>query len=71
VIKTNGNKIDKLSTDMAMLSRDINRLTLHDEHISIEERLAAGNRYIKSNSNGATRAYYEKLLEIYKKDLKT
>jgi hypothetical protein len=51
VLKTNGNKMDRLSTDLAMVSRDINRLTLHDEHLSIEERLAAGDRYIKNNGN--------------------
>jgi hypothetical protein len=71
VIKTNGNKIDKLSSDMVMISRDINRLTLHDEHLPIEERIQAGDRYIKGHGNGATRVYYEKLLKIYEKDLKT
>jgi hypothetical protein len=62
--------MDRLSENMAMVSRDINRLTLHDEHLTIEERLAAGERYIKSGGNGMTRAYYEKLLAEYKETLK-
>jgi hypothetical protein len=70
VVKTNGNKMDKLSAEMTLVSRDINRLTLHDEHLSLEERLAAGERYIKSGGNGPTRAYYEKLLNEYKGGLK-
>jgi hypothetical protein len=70
VLKTNGTKIDRVGAEMAMVSRDIARLTLHDEHLSIEERLAAGERYIKSGGNGITRVYYEKLLEDYKEDLK-
>ena len=70
VLKTNGSKMDKLSENMTMVSRDINRLTLHDEHLSIEERLAAGERYIKGGGNGVTRAYYEKLLFEYKGELK-
>ena len=70
VLKTNGSKMDKLSENMIMVSRDINRLTLHDEHLSIEERLAAGERYIKGGGNGVTRAYYENLLFEYKGELK-
>jgi hypothetical protein len=70
VLKTNGSKMDRLSEGMTMVSRDINRLTLHDEHLSIEERLAAGERYIKGGGNGVTRAYYEKLLVEYRGGLK-
>jgi hypothetical protein len=71
VLKTNGSKLDKLTEGLRMVSQDINRLTLHDEHLSLEERLAAGERYTKNNGNGVTRAYYEKLLEEYKKQLET
>jgi hypothetical protein len=70
VLKTNGSKIDKLSRDITLISQDINRLTLHDEHLSIEERLAAGERYIKSGGNGVSRMYYDKLLAEYKGALK-
>ena len=70
VLKTNGTKMDKLSQDMMIVSLDIQRLTLHDEHLSIEERLAAGERYIKGGGNGVTRMYYEKLLAEYKGELK-
>jgi hypothetical protein len=69
VLRTNGSKMDKLTEGMRMVSQDINRLTLHDEHLSLEERLAAGERYTQNKGNGATRAYYEKLLEEYKKRL--
>jgi hypothetical protein len=70
VIKTNGNKMDKLSRDIKAVSMDINRLTLHDEHLSIEERLAAGDQYTKDGGNGATKVYYEKLSNEYKEKLK-
>lgn len=70
VLKTNGSKIDKLSGDIKIISLDIQRLTLHDEHLSIEERIAAGEQYIKSGGNGVTIAYYEKLLSEYKEGLK-
>jgi hypothetical protein len=69
VIKTNGSKLDKLSKDITLISLDINRLTLHDEHLAIEERIAAGERYIQGGGNGVTRAYYEKLLNEYKEEL--
>jgi hypothetical protein len=42
---------------------------MHDEHLPIEERLSAGQRYIDLGGNGATRAYYEKLADEYKKNL--
>jgi hypothetical protein len=70
VLRTSGAKTDRLLEGVAMLSRDMSRLTLHDEHLSIEERLAAGERYIKGGGNGVTRAYYEKLLAEYKGGLK-
>lgn len=70
VLKTNGSKMDRLSDGMKMVSRDISRLTLHDEHLSVEERLAAGEQYIKNGGNGVTLAYYEKLLDEYKGALK-
>jgi hypothetical protein len=53
-----------------MVSLDIQRLTLHDENLSIEERITAGDRYIKGGGNGVTIAYYEKLLAAYKEELK-
>jgi hypothetical protein len=70
VLKTNGSKIDKLSNDIRIVSLDINRLTLHDEHLTTEERLSAGERYIQGGGNGVTKAYYEKLLNEYKGGLK-
>jgi hypothetical protein len=70
VLKTNGSKIDKLSKNINDVSVSIYRLTLHDEHLSIEERLAAGDKYIKCGGNGVTVAYYEKLLAEYKGGLK-
>jgi hypothetical protein len=70
VLKTNGSKMDRLSESLSLVSRDISRLTLHDEHLSVEERIAAGERYVKSGGNGAARVYYEKLLDEYKGELK-
>jgi hypothetical protein len=59
----------KLEKKLDLNSRDIQRLVLHDEHLPMEERLSAGQRYIDLGGNGATRAYYEKLVEEYKKKL--
>ena len=70
VLKTNGSKIDKISRDMKIISLDIQRLTLHDEHLSIEERITAGDQYIKGGGNGVTIAYYKKLLAEYEGGLK-
>jgi hypothetical protein len=70
VLKTNGGRMEKLSADVKALSKDIRRLTLYEEHLSIEERIGAGERYIKDGGNGPTRAYYEKLLAEYREGLK-
>jgi hypothetical protein len=70
VIKTNSGKMDKLFKDIKAISLDINRLTLHDEHLAIEERLAAGDRFIEDGGNGATKVYYEILLNEYRGKLK-
>jgi hypothetical protein len=59
----------KFEKKLDLNSRDIQRLVLHDEHLPMEERLSAGQRYIDLGGNGATRAYYEKLVEEYKKKL--
>jgi hypothetical protein len=59
----------KFEKKLDLNSRDIQRLVLHDEHLPMEERLSAGQRYIDLGGNGATRAYYEKLVETYKKEL--
>ncbi|MDR0720497.1 MAG: hypothetical protein LBF78_12740 [Treponema sp.] len=69
VLKANRSRLDKLLDGLKMVSQDINRLTLHDEHLSDEERLAAGERYTRNGGNGVTRAYYENLLADYKKKL--
>jgi hypothetical protein len=69
VFKANRSKMDKLIDGLKMVSQDINRLTLHDDHLSDEERLAAGERYTRNGGNGVTRAYYENLLADYKKKL--
>ncbi|MDR2019493.1 MAG: hypothetical protein LBQ14_01860 [Treponema sp.] len=69
VFKANRSKLDKLIDGLKMVSQDINRLTLHDEHLSDEERLAAGERYTLNGGNGVTRAYYENLLTQYKEKL--
>jgi hypothetical protein len=69
VLKTNGSKMDRMTAGVKVLSQGIDRLTLHDEHLAITERLAAGERYVKSGGNGVTLAYYEKLLTEYKEGL--
>jgi hypothetical protein len=64
-----GRWFTKFEKKLDLNSRDIQRLVLHDEHLPVEERLSAGQRYIELGGNGATRAYYEKLVEEYKKKL--
>jgi hypothetical protein len=73
VIKVSGSKaaaMDRIIKTMDGLSLDINRLILHDEHLSLEERLAAGERYVQGGGNGPAGAYYEKLLNEYKGELR-
>jgi hypothetical protein len=63
-------RLDKVQESQNLVTRDIARLTMHDEHLPIEERLAAGDRYLKSGGNGASEVYFSSLVETYKKKLK-
>jgi hypothetical protein len=53
-----------------LIIRDIARLTMHDEHLPIEERLTAGDRYLASGGNGPSKVYYDELVQQYQKKLK-
>jgi hypothetical protein len=48
---------------------DTKRLILHDDQCSIEERINAGDEYMKLGGNGASRIYYEGLVAKYKKEI--
>ncbi|MDR3244570.1 MAG: hypothetical protein LBT79_07450 [Elusimicrobiota bacterium] len=48
------------------INKNILRLTLHDEHLPIRERILAGEDYIKLGGNGASAVFLDKLKEKYK-----
>ena len=52
-----------------LVVRDMARLTMHDEHLPLEERITAGDRYIDNGGNGASKVYHGKLVDEYKKQL--
>jgi len=52
-------------------SRDIQRVTLFNEQLPLEERLDAGERYMKTGGNGAGRVYYETLKRKYEGKLQS
>lgn len=42
------------------------RLTIMSEEMPLEERLAAGEKYVNEGGNGAVKAKYQLLIEEYK-----
>jgi hypothetical protein len=53
-----------------LVIRDMARLTMHDEQLPLEERIAAGDRYTSTGGNGASGVYRQGLIEKYKEKLK-
>jgi hypothetical protein len=53
-----------------LVIRDMARLTMHDEHLPLEERIAAGDRYTKNGGNGASKVYHQVLIEKYEEKIK-
>jgi hypothetical protein len=66
----NGRKLDKIEKKVDLTSRDIHRLTLHDEHLPIEERIDAGQRYVDLGGNGSSLVYLDALKQQYEVQLK-
>lgn len=62
--------VSSIDTKISSVEMRVLQLQLHDETLSVEERISAGQRYVDGGYNGATRAYCEKLLEEYKGSLK-
>jgi outer membrane murein-binding lipoprotein Lpp len=76
VIVTNGGKMKALSQQVERLAAkidkvymDVLRLSFHDEHASVEERMDSGHEFVELGGNGSTRADYEVLVEEYKERL--
>jgi hypothetical protein len=63
-------RVSTIDTKISSVEMSVLQLQLHDETLSIEERISAGQRYVDGGYNGATRVYCEKLLEEYKGSLK-
>ncbi|MDR1507810.1 MAG: hypothetical protein LBI67_11980 [Treponema sp.] len=66
VLQGNKSRWDRMETKVDNVLLAVDRLVLHDEHLSLEERLEGGESYIKKGGNGPTKIYYEKLAEIYR-----
>jgi hypothetical protein len=70
VLSANFNNRKAIIEKLDAVAMDINRLIMHDEHISLEERIMSGDRYIKAGGNGASKVYQQQLVEEYQKQLK-
>lgn len=70
--KLNGilKKIDNIDDGVKHTQQDILRLALHSESLPIEERLNAGQKYVQSGGNGASKIFYQELCKKYKKRLR-
>jgi hypothetical protein len=53
-----------------LVIRDMARLTMHDEYLPLEERIAAGDRYTETGGNGASKVYLQDLIDKYRDRLK-
>lgn len=47
---------------------DIKRLIITSPYMPLNERIKAGDEYIKANGNGGVKLLYQELLEQYKKE---
>lgn len=45
-------------------------LLMHDEHLSLESRIAAGDQFIAAGGNGAGKKFHQELLRQYEEQLK-
>jgi hypothetical protein len=51
-------------------SQMVSLLLMHDEHLSLEMRISAGDQFIAAGGNGAGKLFYQQLLKQYDEQLK-
>lgn len=74
IYKTFKGILDKLSEVRMYQKEDylgILRLTIMSEEMPLEERIAAGDKYISNGGNGAVKHKYEQLLKQLDKENRT
>ena len=60
-------KVDKLVEHDEDQYLSILRLTIMSEEMPIQERIIAGEKYVKKGGNGEVRKYYQKMLDEHTK----
>ncbi|SFJ18101.1 hypothetical protein TPELB_21040 [Terrisporobacter petrolearius] len=63
------NDVDNIKNELKNNSLDTYRLAIINDKMPIDERLAAGDRYIKLGGNGAIHLYLEELKEKHNKEV--
>jgi hypothetical protein len=58
-----GGKLDKNIQSTSLL-------LMHDEHLSLEGRIAAGDQFITAGGNGAGKTFHQELIRQYNEQLK-
>jgi hypothetical protein len=61
--KVLGEKLDQTVQSVSLL-------LMHDEHLSLDSRIAAGDRFIAAGGNGAGKLFHHELLRQYEGQLK-
>jgi hypothetical protein len=64
------NRLDRIEAQMQRLTMLVLKLEVHDEHISIKERISAGEEYMALGGNGSTQTEIEYMRELYTAQLR-
>ena len=65
-----GRAIEKLEQENELIIRDIARLTMYSDNLSLEDQLDAGKRYTDAGGNGPGHVRYDVLKERYAEQMR-
>jgi precorrin-3B methylase len=63
-------KFNEMNKKLDTCTRSISLLLMHDEHLDLEARIAAGDDFIAANGNGAGKTFHKELLRQYEEQLR-
>jgi hypothetical protein len=69
VLKATFSNRKQVMEKMELIARNVSRLIMHDEALSLPERIQAGEEYRANKGNGASEQYLEILEEQYRREL--
>jgi hypothetical protein len=70
VLIATANSRRALSAKLDACMRAVSMLSMHDEHLDIETRLAAGDDFISAGGNGAGKTFHKELQRQYAERLR-